>query len=172
MTGGTCTCAHACTVCAHAEREWATLHTCICMAHVHGAHACACWWTQRACAGGVCEGWLPPRLVLRLLHLGGNAISVLPAGIFDQLTSLRWVGERGWEDVWGHGRGGGSVWEHVWLGMIGRRCMRPPCLYVSMCERDWYGHGHGYAYLYLVCAHTCDLERERSEGRRGLCVCV
>jgi len=29
-----------------------------------------------------------PRLVPRQLFLSGNAISVLPAGIFDQLTSL------------------------------------------------------------------------------------
>ena len=27
---------------------------------------------------------------------------------------------------------------------------------------------HERAYLYLVRAHTCGLERERSEGRRGL----
>ena len=47
-----------------------------------------------------------------------------------------------------------------------RMSVSHPCLYVSMCVRYLYGHGH--AYLYLVCAHTCDLERERSEGRRGL----
>ena len=42
MTRGTCTCAYACTVRAYAERERATLHTFRCVAHVHGAHACAC----------------------------------------------------------------------------------------------------------------------------------
>ncbi len=31
--------------------------------------------------------------------------------------------ERGWEGVWSHGRRGGSVWEHVWLGVILRMCM-------------------------------------------------
>jgi hypothetical protein len=45
-------------------------------------------------------------------------------------------------------------------------CMSHPFLYVSMCERDLYGHG--FACLHLDCAHTCDLERQRSEGRRGL----
>jgi hypothetical protein len=61
-------------------------------------------------------------------------------------------------------------------------CDRPMCmslLYVSMCERDLYGHG--FEYVHLECAHTCGFERERSEGRRGLqriarvcvqCVCV
>ncbi len=42
MTRGSCTCAHACTVRAYAQRERATVHTCMCMAcmcmghmHVH-----------------------------------------------------------------------------------------------------------------------------------------
>jgi hypothetical protein len=98
-------------------------------------HACACWWTQRACAGGVCEGWLPPRLVPRHLELHGNAISVLPAGIFDQLTSLGWVRERGWEGVWGHGRRGGSVWENV-LRVVILSCawVCPILVCVNVCE--------------------------------------
>ena len=74
----------------------------------------------------------------RNLNLAGNAISVLPAGIFDQLSSLGCVGERGGVGVWGHGRRGRSVWERVWLGVVLPMCMSHPCLYVSLCVTDVY----------------------------------
>jgi hypothetical protein len=42
ITTDACTCAQACMVRAYAERETGTVYTCMCMAHVHRAHACAC----------------------------------------------------------------------------------------------------------------------------------
>jgi len=139
---------HGAHIYAERERHGAHVH---CMEHVHGAHACSCWWTQRACACGVCEGWLPPRLVPRDLILYDNAISVLPAGIFDQLTSLTWVREGGRVyGAMGEGEGiCGSMCGLVWS--VSCVCG----LYVCTCL---YWHGYSDAYFII---HVCVISKWR-----------